>query len=70
MDSMKVVEDVVEGNKLSEGSNWHGEESCGCVCVCVCVGGRGGALGFDVIRSLINAQSVCILTCTDLTQCN
>ena len=39
VDSMEVMEDVVEGNKLSEGSNWHGEESFG---VCVCgEGGRG-----------------------------
>ena len=39
VDSMEVMEDVVEGNELSEGSNWHGEESCG-----VCVLGGGGEL--------------------------
>ena len=27
---MEVMEDVIERNELSEGSHWHGEESCGC----------------------------------------
>ena len=64
MDSMEVVEDVVEGNKLSEGSNWHGEESCG---VCVCVGRRGGgrllyiAVGFERYQKPNKCTIVCTL---------
>ena len=51
---MEVMEDVIERNELSEGSHWHGEESCGCErerereCVCVVGMNAGMCVGIQV----------------------